>query len=892
MIATAIGGYREEAPYIYQQSGFERTAIPGKYSVSRATAGFEVGAYDRTKALIIDPTLSFSTYFGGSGFDAANAIAVDATGNIYIAGWTESVDFPVQGAFQSNSAGGVDAFVAKMDPTGSHLFYCTYLGGSAEDRALGIAVDSSGNAYITGWTNSTNFPVRGSAMQPRSGGGRDAFVAKMDGSGHLIYSTYLGGSGQDTGTGIAVDSLGDVYLSGSTTSTNFPVYHPAQSSSGGQQDAFVAELNSTGTALLFSTFLGGMGDENANAIALDSAGKVYVAGDTNSPNFPTVNALQPASGGNQDAFVAKLNPAAGSLIYSTYLGGNGGTVGMPESATAIDVDASGNAYVAGVTSSPNFPLANAFRPSLNGFTDAFLVKLAPSGNALAYGTFLGGSSAEVATSVRADSTGKACVAGYTASQDFPTSSAVQSSNAGGYDAFLSCFAADGNSLTFSTYLGGSGSDAAFGMALSGTSVYLAGQTTSTDFPLKSAVQTFNGGSYGAFVLTFRIAGGLQFYPVTPCRVADTRSYGGKGGAFGPPSMAGETPRSFPVTSATCGIPSTAVAYSLNVTAVPFGYLGYLSVWSTGQPVPATSLLNSWNGAVVSNAAIIPAGTEGSISMMVSDPSDVFFDINGYFAPSQPSGLQFYPVTPCRLVDTRSDEGKAGAFGPPSLSGGATRAFPVTASPCGIPSNALAYSLNLTALPYGYLGFLTASPAGQPFPGTSTLNSWGGTVVASATVVPAGLGGAINIYSSDRTDVILDINGYFAPPQPSGLQFYAVAPCRVADTRSGGGKTGAFGPPSIVGWSARALPVTSSPCGVPANAQAYVLNITVVPHSYLGFLTVWPGGQPFPVVSTLNSWNGTAVANTAIVSAGVGGAIDILASDQTDIIVDIYGYLAQ
>lgn len=418
LVTAADGEYREGAPYIYQISGSNRAVVPSEYRVAGTTVGFEIGAYDPTRDLIIDPTISFSTYFGGSG-DVASAIALDQQGNIYIAGWTESFTLPVQGALQAKNAGGVDAFVAKLDPTGSHLLYCTYLGGNAQDEALGIAVDSGGYAYVTGWTNSANFPVTGQVLLSQSGGGRDAFVAKLDSSGgRLIYSTFLGGGGQDTGAGIAVDASGNAYITGSTTSTNFPTYHAFQASNGGQQDAFAVELNSSGTALLFGTYLGGIGVENANAIALDAAGNMYVAGDTTSLNFPTLNPFQAASGGNQDGFVAKLNPATGSLIYSSYLGGQGGTAGLPESAAAIDVDSSGSAYVAGVTSSPNFPVLGAFQSSPNGSINAFLAKLTPSGNGLVYGTYLGGSSVSVATGVRVDPTGKACVAGYTASQDF------------------------------------------------------------------------------------------------------------------------------------------------------------------------------------------------------------------------------------------------------------------------------------------------------------------------------------------------------------------------------------------------------------------------------------------------------------------------------------------
>jgi hypothetical protein len=506
IIEMARGQYREEAPYVYQQAGGVRKPISGRYRLTGGgrTAAFEVGAYDTTMPLIIDPAISFSTYFGGAGFDSANAVAVDAEGNVYIAGWTESYDLPVSGAVQRTAAGGVDAFVAKLDPAGTRLIYCTYLGGSGEDRATGIAVDSNGNVYVAGWTSSADFPVTAGVVQSRHGGGRDAFVAKIDASGsRLVYSTFLGSGGQDAATGIAIDSSGNAYLSGSTTSTGFPVYRAVQSSNRGQQDAFVAGLNASGKELLLSTYLGGMGNDSANAIAVDGSGGVYVAGDTASPNFPVMNAFQSATGGSQDAFAAKLTSTTGSLVYSTYLGGSGGIAGLPETAVAIDVDSSGNAYVAGTTSSSNFPVKAAFQSVRKGLIDSFLVKLTAGGNALVYATYLGGSSVDVGTAVRADSNGKVWVAGYTASSDFPMANPTQQSNAGAYDAFVACFNNTGAALDFSTYLGGTASDAASALAVTATSLYLAGQTTSADLPLQNAIQTFNGGGYGSLLAAFR-----------------------------------------------------------------------------------------------------------------------------------------------------------------------------------------------------------------------------------------------------------------------------------------------------------------------------------------------------------------------------------------------------
>jgi len=387
-------------------------------------------------------------------------------------------------------------------------------------------------------------------------------------------------------------------------------------------------------------------------------------------------------------------------------------------------------------------------------------------------------------------------------------------------------------------------------------------------------------------------GGLEFYPLTPCRVADTRAGAGFSGTQGPPYLSGGTSRSFPV-AGLCGVPASASAYSLNVTVVPLAAaLGYLTTWPTGQAQPLASTLNSWEGQVVANAALVPAGTSGNISIYASDDTEVLFDINGYFAPPSVSGLQFYPLTPCRVADTRGFAGFSGTQGPPSLSAGTSRNFHVSGL-CGVPSTAAAYSLNVTVVPQtDTLGYLTAWPAGLAKPWASTLNSPTGTVVANASLVPAGTNGDISIYASDATDVLFDVNGYFAAPGASGSDYYALTPCRVADTRGFAGFTEQFGPPSMGTAGSRSFAVQSSVCNVPSVATAYSLNVTAVPLAGpLGFLTTWPTGVTQPLASTLNSWDGEVRANAALVPAGTGtgGPIDIYVSDPADVLFDINGY---
>jgi hypothetical protein len=373
---------------------------------------------------------------------------------------------------------------------------------------------------------------------------------------------------------------------------------------------------------------------------------------------------------------------------------------------------------------------------------------------------------------------------------------------------------------------------------------------------------------------------LRFVAVTPCRVADTRN---ANGPFGGPSLAGGATRSFNIPASSCGIPANALAYSLNLTVVPFGMLGYLSVWPTGQSQPVVSTLNSLDGRLKANAAIVPSGSNGAISLYVTDATHAIIDINGYFVASSGSqNLAFYPVTPCRVADTRNP---TGSFGGPSLAGGVPRTFPVPSSSCGIPASAQAYALNMTVVPTGMLGYLAAWPAGSSQPVVSTLNALTGEVTSNAAIVPAGVSGAIATYATNTTDLIIDINGYFAPPGTGSMDFYAVVPCRVADTRNA---TGPFGGPEMGAGQSRSFIPPLSTCSIPATAEAYSLNATVVPAVFLGYLTLWGSGS-MPYVSTLNSYDGTLVANAALVPAGASGAVTAYTTDATHLILDINGY---
>ena len=432
---------RLHKPVVYQTAanrgaeGSPRHFVDGHYLLKGDDrVSFEVASYDPRKTLVIDPVLVYSTYLGGSNVDEGSGIAVDSAGNAYVTGLTGSVDFPTASPLQASSGGQQDAFVAKLNPGGSALLYSTYLGGGTFDSGSGIAVDSAGNAYITGVTGSANFPTA-SPFQAVLRGFEDVFVAKLNPTGSaLLYSTYLGGSSDEQtegGEGIAVDSAGNAYITGVTGSANFPTASPFQAALSGSEDAFVAKLNPTGSALVYSTYLGGSGGEKGSGIAVDSAGNAYVTGLTGSFDFPTAGPFQAVLSGSEDAFVTKLNPTGSALVYSTYLGGSSN-----EGGNGIAVDFSGNAYVTGQTTSTNFPTANPLQPSAGGEQDAFVAKLNPSGSALVYSTYLGGSGGETGNGIAVDSTGNAYVTGNTTSTNFPTVNPLQGVLGGIANAFV------------------------------------------------------------------------------------------------------------------------------------------------------------------------------------------------------------------------------------------------------------------------------------------------------------------------------------------------------------------------------------------------------------------------------------------------------------------------
>ncbi len=504
----------EPAPSVYQMVQGVRQMIHVGYVVTGNQVRFDVGTYNPTTTLVIDPILSYSTYLGGSGDDFTFYMDLDSSGNVYLAGFTNSTNFPTTaGAVQTAYAGGPDdVFVTKLNPTGSGLVFSTYLGGAGDDIAIGVATDPGRNVYVVGTTSSTDFPTTPGAFQRVYGGGpHDGFVTKLNATGSaLVYSTYLGGSGDDQVFIGPTDASGQVYAEGFTSSPNFPTTHGAFQTSygGGNFDAFVTKLNRTGTGLVYSTYLGGTGDDFGFDGTIDSSGHAYLTGFTSSTDFPTtVGAFQRTyGGGNTDLFVTKLNQDGTGLVYSTYLGGSG-----DEQPRDMAVDQEGNAYVPGLTSSTNFPTtAGAFQTTYGGGnSDGFVTKLNPTGSGLVYSTYLGGSGDDIAGAVRVDSDGNAYVPGQTGSTDFPTTAdALQSTYGGGAsDAFVVKLNRTGSRLLYSTYLGGSGDDGSNGSGVginqgcngSVCNVYVNGFTNSVNFPTTAgAFQRSLAGGFDVF----------------------------------------------------------------------------------------------------------------------------------------------------------------------------------------------------------------------------------------------------------------------------------------------------------------------------------------------------------------------------------------------------------
>lgn len=538
---ASTGRLIELAPVAWQELGGRRVAVETRFALQPdGTIGFDIPVdYDRAQPLTLDPTLIYATYLGGMGEDNADGVAVDGSGNMYVSGLTGSIDYPTTtGVVQGATAGAYDVYVTKLNAAGSSVVYSTYIGGSgATDYGLGLAVDTAGNAYVTGVTDSTDFPVV-SAVQATSGGAYDAFLAKLNPTGtSLLYASYFGGAGLELGFDVAVDpTSGVAYITG-RTEDGFPTAGTPYRATfaGGVSDGFVAKVATTlsgAASLPYASYIGGTGEDRGNGLALDAAtGTVVVTGRTASTDFPvSAGAFQSANaGGAFDAYALNLNTSvtgAAGLGYSTYLGGNGDDRGL-----AIARDTTGNLYLTGRTLSTNFPTSVGAPDATCGtdgacnndgsqsFADAFVVRLNPalSGSASRiYGTYLGGERRDEGEDIVVNSaTSEAYLTGYTNSPSFPTQNALQPTCGWGCgrvyadpviegftDAFVTRLNAAGTQLVLSTYLGGNSADFGFGILLNAAAdtLYLAGETYATDFPLVSPYQSVNNGNYEVFLL--------------------------------------------------------------------------------------------------------------------------------------------------------------------------------------------------------------------------------------------------------------------------------------------------------------------------------------------------------------------------------------------------------
>jgi len=501
-------------PRAYQMIGGEKNEVPVSFSeVAENRFGFAIGEYDPGCPLIIDPlVLVYSTFLGGAAREYGFAIAVDKTGAFYVAGQTFPQDYPKTLSTNEDIYVRIysDIFVTKFHPSGSNLEYSTYIGGELDDTAKGIAVDENGYAYITGYTDSPDFPTTPGAFDEtysKHPGNTyympaDAFVTKLNASGsRLMYSTFLGGYGWDGGDAICIDSKHAVYVTGSTTSyKSFPTTKDAfATQKSGRTDAFVTKLNPAGTKLGYSTYLGGKYYEYGYGIAVDSVGCAYVTGETTSSSFPTTpGAFDTTRWGKEDVFITKMAPNGSRLEYSTFIGGS-----LQDTGYGIFVDQFGSAYVTGGTRSPEFPTTTDFIYG-SGYR-VFITKLNPLGNSIEFSVVCSGGGCDIGRAIALNHAGSIFVTGSTEAQNFPTSQdAFSRTPSGKDDSFLIKLDTSGTSILYSTYLGGESIDSGEGIAVDDEgSVYIAGTTYSKNFPTKNAYEdTYIGGLTDCFVAKF------------------------------------------------------------------------------------------------------------------------------------------------------------------------------------------------------------------------------------------------------------------------------------------------------------------------------------------------------------------------------------------------------
>ena len=623
---------RQLRPKVYQTLDGVRREIAASYRLQAGNrVGFTLGDYDRSGEVVIDPVLQYSTYFGASGYDAGWSITTDQNGDIYMAGHTTSAQLPTSQTAQAVFGGDADAFVAKFSASGS-LAWVTYLGGGKTDIARDIAVDGMGNVYVVGNTLSTNFPVR-NPISTEATGDFDAFLTKLSSDGRqMLFSTLLGGSFYEDAVGLALGSAGDVYVTGQTTSADFPVRSGFQTGpAGGGGDVFVTKISTTRFSLVYSTYIGGNGLDFATGIAADADGNAYVTGGTTSSIFPVFNPLQTTIGGDRDAFLLKLDPTGRSLVYATYLGGSSEDTGY-----RVAVDNQRAAYVLGYTNSPNYPRQNPFQATLGGGYDVFVTKVNPAGSALEYSTFLGGSQHDFGIGgITVDAGGSAYVSGYTASANFPTSLPLQLAYGGGpNDVFLARLSPQGNTLAYSTLIGGAGDDYAYGIAVDRLGqVVVAGKTSSANFPQASNAYSGDAlGIYDVFLSRVSADASVNFVTVSQSGLtfsvrpgvspaAQTVSLGASGTALNVTAQSdqpwlrasvdrGTTPATLTVSIDPATLPSTPTASGAITIGAPSAANGPVTI------------------RVTVNQTVVPVITSATPAALTRDTANATVTLNG------------------------------------------------------------------------------------------------------------------------------------------------------------------------------------------------------------------------------------------------------------------------
>jgi uncharacterized repeat protein (TIGR01451 family) len=748
-LSLSIGGdtLQMHAPRVYQRVDGRQQEIPARFVTLAANkVGFEVGTYDHSRELVIDPVLSYSTYLGGSGSETFPTVAVDSSFNIYVAGSTASSNFPTTtGVIQSALGGTANIFVTKFSPSGAApLLFSTYLGGNGTDASVGVAVDKAFNVYVAGTTSSSNFPVvaatayQATAKTP----GNHVFISKLNSTGTaLLYSTYLSGSGTDTATGMAIDlqGIGQVFVTGTTTSTDFPistVTPPFQATSLATSQFFASKVDTTAVGLIsldYSTYFGGgnpsTGTTTGGGIAVDSSGNLYITGGTNflhtgaANDFPILNGYQgcldvstpipppispppcPTTVTALDAFVAKINPTAAQgsqLIYSTYLGGSSDDIGY-----GIAVDTAGNAYVTGSTGSADIILPTTITPfqlAYAGNTDAFLGKIgAPTTISpiypLNYFSFLGGASgADIGLAVAVDPSQEAHITGSTASTNFNVMNPVQATLAGGTDAFAAVLSTTtstvvGTQGVYSTYLGGSGTDRGTGIAVDPDGVtYVVGETTSTNFPVVTPFQAALSGTQDAFL--------SKLTPLSGVAISGTVS----------PSPVGVgNPANFVYSIVNNG-PDTATTISFSDT-LPAAGATFTSITAS----PGSCITTPVNSVVTCTVGPLAVGATATVTLVLTPSVATSLSNTGCISVNGGSQMCSDPSPSVQVTDFSISTAPASA----TVTAGQPASFTVTVNP--LPTYTSSISLSCSSgLPTGTTCAFTTTPL--TIPGTSAVTS--------------------------------------------------------------------------------------------------------------------------------------------------------------------------